>query len=170
MTVRKACKDDMAAIMSIEKDAFAAQIQEKTETFAERMEVFGGGFLIFEDDGNVAGYFCSERWYEIPDNDVLFSLGHPARKTHVSDGKVLYISSFAIFSKFRGKGLGRKLFCKALDFILLHEKGIKQLLLLVNEQWKGALNIYSEYGFQKIRCVDGVFPESQGIIMKKELA
>ena len=42
MTVRKACKDDMAAIMSIEKDAFAAQIQEKTETFAERMEVFGG--------------------------------------------------------------------------------------------------------------------------------
>ena len=170
MTVRNACKDDMPAIMNIEKDAFAAQIQEKNETFTERMKVFGGGFLVFENDGDIAGYFCSERWPEIPENEDLFKLGHSARKTHVYDGKVLYISSFAILSKYRGKGLGRKLFCEALDFILLHEKGIKQLLLLVNEQWKGALNIYSDYGFEKISCADGVFPESRGIIMKKELA
>jgi len=123
----------------------------------------------------IFGYFCSEKWNAFPTeakNQLeLFTLGHSAEKSHSVDGKILYISSFAILSEFRGKRLGKKLFKKSLEFILENpvNKNVETLILLVNEQWNSALHIYENYGFKTVRKIAGIFPEDCGIIMEKSV-
>ncbi|MCR4626340.1 MAG: GNAT family N-acetyltransferase [Treponema sp.] len=138
----------------------------------------------------IAGYLCSEKWNQLPRTsspktaslksdgsaegsflDDLFKLGHSIEKTHNDTGKILYISSFAILSNFRGKKLGSKLFSQSLQFILQKKENqnIDTLLLLVNENWKSALQIYKNYGFKEIKTISRIFPDSDGIIMKKEI-
>ncbi len=148
----------------------------------------------------IAGYLCSEKWNQLPRTsspktastdpsaiktaslksdgsaegpflEDLFKLGHSIEKTHNDTGKILYISSFAILSNFRGKKLGSKLFSQSLQFILQKKENqnIDTLLLLVNENWKSALQIYKNYGFKEIKTISRIFPDSEGIIMKKEI-
>ena len=101
----------------------------------------------------------------------LFKLGHSIEKTHNDTGKILYISSFAILNNFRGKELGSKLFSKAFQFKMKKQENqnIDTLFLVVNENWKSALQIYKNYGFKEIKTISRIFPDSDGIIMKKEI-
>ncbi len=146
-------------------------------------------------NAQIAGYLCSEKWNQLPHTsspktsstnsaslktdgseeaslpEDLFKLGHSIEKTHNDTGNILYISSFAILSNFRGKKLGSKLFSQALQFILQKKENqnIDTLFLIVNENWKSALQIYKNYGFKEIKTISRIFPDSDGIIMKKEI-
>ena len=46
----KATKFDIDAIMNIEKEAFAEEIQESKDVFLERIEIFPDGFFILEEN------------------------------------------------------------------------------------------------------------------------
>ncbi len=173
MILRYASAQDIDSIMAIEKSSFIPAIQEKQTVFESRIAAFPHGFIIFEDrqTHSAAGYLCSERWESIPASDVCFTLGHSAKKTHTNGGKILYLSSFALLPLFRGKGSGKALFGEALDFILAceQENPIQTILLLVNEEWKGAFHIYETAGFTTLRTIDGIFPGHKGILMKKDI-
>ena len=138
-----------------------------------------------KESARIFGYLCSEKWnaatsdnytaqVSLPANpadpffEEFFRLGHSIEKAHSNGGNILYISSFAILSDFRGKKLGNKLFSQALQFILQknENQNIKTVLLLVNEKWKSALKIYKNYGFNEVRKITGIFPDSNGIIMQ----
>ena len=177
MQLRLATLQDIDSIMNVESNSFIPEIQESREVFEERINTFPSGFLVFEDESKlkakpqasqIVGYFCAERWEQIPASNKLFELGHSAKQTHKATGKVLYISSFAILPEFRGKNIGSNLFAQSLDFILnrTENKSIETLLLLVNEDWKSAIRIYENYGFKTVQQVTGIFPAKSGIIMK----
>ena len=172
---------DINAIMAIEHCAFIPEIQEKQKTFEERIKTYPEGFLVLADTTDkvvlehgkalVCGYFSSELWYSIPDTDDIFTLGHPAKKSHRTDGSVLYISSFALLTQYRGKGLARTFFHDSIRAICGGNKNIKQVLLLVNEEWTGAHHIYETEGFTEIRRLPGFFSsmhkeKADGILMK----
>ena len=55
----KATKFDIDAIMNIEKEAFAEEIQESKDVFLERIEIFPDGFFILEENNKKIGYFSS---------------------------------------------------------------------------------------------------------------
>jgi [ribosomal protein S18]-alanine N-acetyltransferase len=174
MILRAAALSDLPDIMDIEKDAFIPAIQEKKTVFAERIRICSNCFVIFEDETSheTAGYFSAERWDGIPADDTAFTLGHPASKSHHRNGQVLYLSSFALRSTYRGCGFGAGVFCNAVNWFCSHSTGIKTLLLLVNTEWKGALHIYRTYGFTEIRRIPCFFPAPQepgsdGILMAK---
>ena len=77
MRVRQATGSDMERIMEIEENAFIPYIRETYQTFDSRMKTFPEGFLSLEDDkGTVQGYFSSELWDELPNNNKVFILDH----------------------------------------------------------------------------------------------
>ena len=94
-------------------------------------------------------------------------MGHSIKKIHSDNGKILYISSFALPEKFRGKGNGTKFFntaIKELETDFFPEKEV----LMVNEDWKGARHIYEKSGFMEIsRIENAFFPSRAGIVMER---
>lgn len=185
MKIRTANILDIDSIMEIENRSFLPQVREKRGLFLERLNVFSGGFILLVDessgvkgggskDEKVCGYFCTERWKGISRGSDIFSVGHDISKTHCSDGPVLYISSFAVLPEFRGGGLGGKFFCDALEFIEKSQQGLKEVALLVNENWLGARHIYKKNGFSECFLIKNAFQNEflelqAGIVMKKTL-
>ncbi len=170
--LRKAAKSDINAIMNIEKEAFAEEIQENKDVFLERIESFSDGFFILEDKNKAIGYFSSELWNSVPQNgDSCFSLNHSALKNHKKEGAVLYVSSVAILNEYKGNGLGYRFFSESVEKIIKSFPQIKEVVLLVNEIWIPALHIYKKCGFieygriQNFFSSDGI--KSDGILMQK---
>ncbi|MBR4373278.1 MAG: GNAT family N-acetyltransferase, partial [Treponema sp.] len=166
---------DIDSIMKIERQAFIPQIQEKKKTFEKRLEIFPNGFLILSDasetavkqNGNAVtcGYLCSEIWSSFPsagDSDDVFmrkfKLGHNIKDTHDSNGRYLYISSFAILRDYQGKGLGKRFFENALAALCGSFRNVEKVVLIVNEEWKGAIKIYKSLGFEEVRTLKDFFP------------
>jgi ribosomal-protein-alanine N-acetyltransferase len=171
MFLRQADIQDISSIMEIEKQAFILSIQEKQETFLQRIQTFPQGFLLFSIEQNSVplGYFASELWksYTIPHS---FALEHSALKSHCPNGNILYISSFGLVNHCRGKGWGKKFFQEAISLIISSNKQISSILLLVNENWLNARHIYKSLGFTEIHTISHFFPTSEsGIIMEKTL-
>lgn len=173
---RNALLADLDGIMLVEKQAFIPQIVESREVFKQRLSAYPAGFFVLEEENShrILGYFCSELWDIVPSDEKAFSLGHSADKAHRSTGSVLYISSVALLSECRGKGLGEKLFTEAFNYICTHNSSIKQAVLLVNEVWKGAQHVYKKSGFIEYGTLINFFPtESEkctdGILMKKKV-
>ena len=172
---------DLPSIMHIERAAFIPPIQEKQKIFDERLQLFPQGFFILSDSsvetvtkaGHAvnAGYFCSELWLTLPDNDKFFALNHKPYKTHHRDGTLLYVTSFALLPDYQGKGIARQFFASSLAAVCGAFSQIKKVVLLVNEEWEGALHIYESLGFTQIRRMQGYFPslhrreKRDGIIM-----
>lgn len=173
---------DIPEIMAVEHNAFIPEIQEKQKIFEQRLSVFPEGFFVLQDTSDevilrnkkalTVGYFCSELWGEIA-GDEFFTLGHSPKKTHRSDGTVLYISSFAILSSWRGSGNGEHFFCESVRSICGAFPQIQTVVLLVSTDWKGAQHIYTKSGFKTVRILKGFFPSlqeesgrSDGILMK----
>lgn len=181
MTICPAQYFDIPEIMKIERSAFIPQIQEKQKVFEERLSVFPKGFLILSDNSPetikenrtalTAGYFCSEIWQTVPQTDDFFSLGHSAAKVHNDGGCILYASSFAILPEYRGKRLGKPFFKSSLEILCSSFPRIQTVLLLVNDEWKGAFHIYESLGFSVLRKIKEFFPSlhnikgSDGILM-----
>ena len=174
MRVRQATGSDMERIMEIEENAFIPYIRETYQTFDSRMKTFPEGFLVLEDDkGAVQGYFSSELWDELPNNNKVFILDHEIAKVHKPDGKVLYISSYALISGLRGKGLGRLFFRECLKQVRKAAPQIAEIVLIVSQEWGAAYHIYEDLGFKTIRQIPGFFPSdiipggADGIVMIK---
>lgn len=173
---------DLPSIMYIERAAFIPPIQEKQKVFDERLELFPQGFFVLSDSsvetvtkaGHAvnAGYFCSERWLAVPNDDKAFLLNHKPRKTHVRNGTVLYVSSFALLPDYQGKGIARQFFASSLAALCGAETQIQTVVLLVNEEWKAALHIYETLGFSEVRRIPEFFPslhkdgKNDGLVMK----
>ncbi len=172
---------DIPAIMAIEHNAFIPQIQEKEKIFQQRLSLFPQGFFVLQDCSDdivlrngkslTVGYFCSELWAN-SDEEGFLKLGHSPKKSHYPEGRVLYISSFAILSNYRGTGEGKKFFIQSLNSICSALPQIQTVVLLVSEDWQGAKHIYREAGFTETKRLEGFFPSLQkedgaaGIVMK----
>ena len=174
MRVRQASSSDMERIMEIEENAFIPYIRETYQTFDSRMRTFPGGFLVLEDDnGTVQGYFSSELWEELPNNNKVFILDHEIAKVHKADGKLLYISSYALMSGLRGRGLGKLFFRECLKEVQKSATQVDRIILIVSQEWDAARHIYGELGFKTIRQIPGFFPSdvipggADGIVMEK---
>ncbi|HAH63124.1 MAG TPA: hypothetical protein DCL73_13625, partial [Treponema sp.] len=163
MIIRRVTERDLSAVMKIEKASFIPAIQETESVFAERIRVCGNCFIIFEDEAthNAAGYFSAERRAAVPKDDGDFSLNHSASRTYAADGPVIYLSSFAVLPQYRGKGTGRSLFSDSMEWFAEHNPGLTTAVLLVNETWKNALHIYTQYGFRETRRIRGFFPDGE---------
>ena len=177
MKVRQAASVDMERIMEIEENAFIPYIRETYQTFDNRMKTFGQGFLVLEDErGVVQGYFSSELWEELPHDNKVFVLDHEIAKVHKADGKVLYISSFALMSGLRGRGLGKLFFKECLKLVQKSAPQTVEIVLAVSQEWETARHIYEELGFKAIRQIPGFFPSdiipggADGIVMIKTVA
>ena len=171
MTLRNANISDISSIMRLECSSFIEAIREEEKTFLERIKTFPAGFVLLEEGEKVVGYFSSELWREIPDvrgeggNEL--KLNHSAAKSHCDDGKILYISSFALSPSLRGQGLGKKFFREALSFVIegvKSKKGnkIEELSLIVNEDWISARKIYEGEGFSTVARIEGFFAKYEG--------
>ena len=145
MRVRQATGSDMERIMEIEENAFIPYIRETYQTFDSRMKTFPEGFLSLEDD----------------------------KGTDKTGGKVLYISSYALISGLRGKGLGRLFFRECLKQVRKAAPQIAEIVLIVSQEWGAAHHIYEDLGFKTIRQIPGFFPSdiipggADGIVMIK---
>jgi len=176
MRVRQATSRDMERIMEIEENAFIPYIRETYLTFDSRMKTFGKGFLVLEEDnGTVQGYFSSELWQELPHDNKVFILDHDIAKVHRNDGPVLYISSFAIMSSLRGRGLGVRFLKECLAQVQKAAPQIAEIVLIVSQEWGAARHIYESLGFKAIRQIPGFFPSdvipggADGIVMDMKM-
>ena len=161
--LRNASLADIDAIMRIEKESFHPLIQEAQQVFEQRLQIFPQGFLLFLHDttGEIAGYICSERWKAVPECAKNFSVGHDAARVHHVDGAVLYLSSFALLKKYRGRGNGSLLFKRTLrEFV--NRLAIKCVLLMVHAEWAGARHIYEAAGFKIYMTIPNAFPQEAG--------
>ena len=176
MKIRQAINTDMERIMKIEENAFIPNVQETYQTFASRMAAYPQGFLVLEDDrGTVQGYFSSELWEELPNNNKVFILDHEIAKVHKKDGKLLYVSSFALMGSLRGRGMGKLFFKECLKQVTKVSPQVVQIVLIVSQEWDVACHIYEDMGFKTIRQIPGFFPSdiipggADGIVMIKNL-
>jgi len=176
MKVRPAASSDMERIMKIEENAFIPNIQETYQTFSSRLAAYPQGFLVLEDDrGTAQGYFSSELWEELPNNNKVFILDHEIAKVHKKEGKLLYVSSFALMGSLQGRGLGKLFFKECLKQVTEASPQIDQIVLIVSREWGSARHIYEGLGFKVIRQIPGFFPSdiipggADGIVMIKKL-
>ena len=174
MRVRQAKNTDMERIMKIEENTFIPNIQETYQTFACRMETYPQGFLVLEDDKSlVQGYFSSEIWDELPHHNKVFILDHDPAALHKKDGRLLYISSFALMPGMQGRGLGKLFFRECLKEVRKASPHISEIVLIVSQEWGSARHIYEAMGFKAIRQIPGFFPSdvipggADGIVMMK---
>lgn len=159
---------DIPAIMQIERGAFIPPLQEKQKTFEDRLRVFPQGFFVLSDSdvetvmkagrAVLAGYVCAERWRDVPADDKPFKINHRASKSHVRDGAVLYVSSFALHPEYQGRGLARAFFLSSLAAWCGAFPQVRTVLLLASTEWRAALRVYESAGFTEVRRIPAFFP------------
>ncbi len=178
-TLEPARPDDLDALYVVEENSFIDGIRETKEAFLERLEAFPGGCILLRSapGGDSLGYLCAELWEDIrpPYAASRFELGHSAARSHNADGTLLYISSMGLLPSCRGKGLGKALFNGAVELILKNNPAVSRVILLVNEDWKGARRIYAQAGFAETAEFPAFFagPDGvprNGIIMEKNVS
>ena len=152
-------------LMETESQSFVSELQEKRETYFNRINTFPEYvFLFFDDENNYFGYFCGELLNKIPETAEEIAFDHTPCNT--SDGHVFYISSFAINKKYRKMHLGKIMFTKVFE-ILQKDSKIQEMILLVNEKWESARRIYEGCGFKIINTFENVFPPEPLIVDEK---
>ena len=160
--------------MKIEEGAFIPNIQETYQTFARRMATYPQGFLVLEDGkGIVQGYFSGELWDELPHHNKVFILDHDPAALHKKEGRLLYVSSFALMSGMQGRGIGKLFFKECLKEVKMESPQIAEIVLIVSQEWGAARHIYEAMGFRAVRQIPGFFPSdvipggADGIVMMK---
>ncbi|MCQ2586120.1 MAG: GNAT family N-acetyltransferase [Treponema sp.] len=157
-------------IMHVEKNCFIQAIQEEKEVFLSRMEKTPFFVFVDEESGKVAGYISAEYMEKVPEQASEIALNHkPSGKAT----DIIYISSFALLPEYRGTGLGKEMWSRSCS-LFENLPGVKTLVLLVNEEWKGAFHIYENSGFKQIQVFQEFFPRndggrSSGILMVKQI-
>ncbi len=163
--------------MFLEMNGFAAGIVEDERVFSQRIATYSDGFLLMRSlsEGKAIGYICSEIWnYSDDISAARFELNHDIGARHSVSGDELYVSSMTVLSRYRGCGLGKRLFTECLARAKSMFPGIKSSILIVNETWTSAQRIYSASGFVEIGRLQGFFtPTGQSpqdaIVMRKNM-
>lgn len=157
-------------IMHVEANCFIPAIQEEKEVFLSRMK--NNPFYVFVDESTekVAGYISAEYMEKVPEAASEIALNH---KPSGKNTDIIYISSFALLPEYRGTGLGKEMWNRSCS-LFENMPGVQTLVLLVNEEWKGAFHIYEGAGFRFIKRFEKFFPcengkESAGILMVKKI-
>jgi ribosomal-protein-alanine N-acetyltransferase len=162
-SLREAALCDIDRIMDLERRCFNEYTRESVETYRERIAYFPQGFMILEAEGAFAGAASSEIWpYREKISADNFSLGHPIGGALALDGEELYISSIAVLPQFRGRGYGEILFRGLIDHVKEKFPRVTKGILLINEEWKSARQIYVRNGFSDLAVLKGFFTESDG--------
>jgi len=161
--LRPASPQDLPAIMRLERAGFAPALREREAVFLERMAAFPEGFLLLEErtSRQVLGYICSELWdFEETPDPARFALNHSAGRHHCPTGTELYLSSMTIEPRYRGTGLGAFLFrhCIARQ---TERFALRSVILIVNETWTQARQLYLRSGFRDCGRIEGFFPAPQ---------
>ncbi len=122
--------------------------------------------------GEPVGYLTAEIWDKAPPPSAEgYRLGHRASERHNPEGRVLYISSFAVLPEARG-GTGRAFFSEALDLLCAENPKIDRVVFIVHEQWRAARHIYEGCGFQYTGVLPSFFKDgdagSDALIMEKK--
>ncbi len=154
--------------MHVERSCFIPEIQEEREVFLSRMGINPFYVFIDETSGKAAGYISAEYIEKLPECASEIALNHRPSGMETS---MIYISSFALLPEYRGTGLGKEMWNRSCD-LFSKLPGVKSLVLLVNEEWKGAAHIYESSGFEIVRVFEDFFPGRDGkrvcgILMKK---
>ncbi len=177
LNLRRASLADLDAVMALEKSGFAPGIVEEATVFAQRIAAFPEGFLLAEAGGSSpCGYFCAEIWAEWNLHDpARFDLGHNLADWLDRQGQTLYVASMTIAPKKRGSGLGRALFRAGLEGMANTFPQLREAILIVNEHWPEARNIYAGEGFSEIARLPAFFqpdgsPAGDAIVMKRPLS
>jgi ribosomal-protein-alanine N-acetyltransferase len=184
---------DMDEIMRIEDASFAPEIRESRAVFVDRRETFPEGNLVLfypqtgipgkslsvSGSRALAGYFSSEIWGTVPPAEPqAWALGHSARERQIPDGKVLYISSFAVEPASRssalkdagGYGAGAFLFNTAIERITGNFPRLDKIAFIVHEDWIAARRIYEKAGFRYSGRIETFFfPYGKALIMEKDI-
>lgn len=164
IALRPARATDLDTVMTLETTGFPPGIVEAPEVFARRIAAFPDGFLL-AGAPEPWGYFCSEIWTdwtgESGDGD-RFHLGHDIGAWHRTEGSTLYIASMTVRPEYRGGGRGRALFRSALALLVSSFPNLRQAVLIVNEHWTGARQIYRTEGFAETDRLEGFFRPSGG--------
>lgn len=158
-------------IMHVERSCFIPEIQEEREVFLSRMGINPFYVFIDETSGKAAGYISAEYIEKIPESASEIALNH---KPSGKETSMIYISSFALLPEYRGTGLGKEMWNRSCE-LFSKIPGVKSLVLLVNEEWKGAAHIYESSGFETIKVFEDFFPRSngersKGILMVKKIS
>ena len=154
-------------ILQTEEQSFVKELQETREVYEKRITIFPDYvFLFFDDENNYFGYFCAEFLEEVPNSFEKIAFNHTPRSKNFENG-ILYISSFAINLSHRKLHLGKKVFYSIFELLQKDEK-IKKIVLLVNEKWSGAINIYKSCGFSLIKTFSKVFPPEEPSLEKSD--
>jgi ribosomal-protein-alanine N-acetyltransferase len=173
ISFREAQLSDIDNIMYLETNCFNEYTQEDKSVYEDRIKYFPQGFIIMEINNNFGGAVSSEIWNykeKIAEND--FNLGHPINKQLDLNGDELYISSIGVLPQYRNKGYGKKLFYELVNHIKTIFPKVTKGILLLNETWVFAKNIYQEYGFIHICDFADFFIADDGskqkaIVMRK---
>jgi ribosomal-protein-alanine N-acetyltransferase len=162
--LREAAPGDIDHIMDLERLCFNEYTRESAETYRERIGYFPQGFMILEAEGEFTGAVSSEIWpyrAEIAADD--FALGHSVRGALALTGEELYISSIAVLPQCRGRGYGDILFRGLIGHVKEKFPQVTKGILLINEDWKGARQIYLRNGFSDRKILKGFFTEGGGV-------
>lgn len=120
-------KESMKFLSKIAKERITLSEKELRKEFDELIKKEDIFIYFLEEDKNIIG-FANILW--------------------IASKKVSYLNDILIKEKFRGKGYGKILMDKFMDFS--KKKGAKKLGLGVRVENKNAIRMYEKYGFKTI--------------------
>jgi [ribosomal protein S18]-alanine N-acetyltransferase len=173
--LRLATSADIIEIMHLESLGFQDGIKEEKDTYLQRMSIFPAGCLLGIFEKEIIGCLFAELWEPKKNySQHDFELGHDIRASHKETGEIIYISSITINPLYRNRGYGNLLFNESIKFISNKYPKVKELLLLVNENWHFARKIYKNNKFLEIKILENFFhplnsSSENGIVMKRAL-
>ena len=168
IAIRAITGSDIDMIMELEAQSFNDEIMEEKSVFLDRISTCSTtNFALCDMDSRLLGSFFSEIWTGEPnDFEKVFKLGHTASELHKSDGETLYISSFAVNPKLRGARLigfnkpayyggsglspARYFFNASIEKIIELHSQLRNIYLMVSDDWRSAQKIYEDGGFLRI--------------------
>ncbi|HTH45835.1 MAG TPA: GNAT family N-acetyltransferase [Oxalicibacterium sp.] len=174
--LRPAAPADIDCIMRLETQGFHPAIRETRAVMLQRLQHFPQGFLILLNEaGEASGYLCSELWDgEASFDQAAFALGHDIRATHRVHGTRLYISSMTVDPQYRGQGLGKRFFRQALVQLQTRMPQLRDSILLLSAEWRGAHRIYLGCGYAETARLRQFFAaaaahDADAIVMQRRL-
>ncbi|MES3518361.1 MAG: ribosomal protein S18-alanine N-acetyltransferase [Natronomonas sp.] len=145
ITLREARRADLLSVFRIEKQSFP---QPWSYTAFERF-LGNPGFVVAEHNKTVVGYVVG---------DSIRNHGTPLG--HVKD--------LAVRSDYRGNGIGRLLFGRAVE--VLRSQGVDRVKLEVRTTNETALGLYRDFGFHVDHIVSGYYNDGDdAYVMYKRL-
>lgn len=147
-TIRQIKRDELPAILDVQKDAYASHLLETLDTFEERYLAYPSGSVGAFVDDDLVGYSISFPWY----NDTLVALG--TTKFDASRNfDCYYMHDVAVMSSYRGQGIADKFVNNCFrDARSLNLHTIRMVTV------QGGQHVWSRYGF----VIDGLAHESYG--------